>query len=260
MNQLCVVCPVYRQQPAQYRVQHVCDPCEARMARQLVQVSDEWLLLDATPGGGRKERVSGSSEAPIGARIDVLDQLIQIAPQGHARIMTEGDLHISDATYFVTDDEDLAELDDDDEVAFQDTRQRDQIGDVPAVVVLDLIASHWLETRRRDGHQEHRPVPTVPNLTAWLRDRLGWACSHLPDSIDAHADEIRQLCGRLHALNGNVKEKTEPIPATPCRHCGHIALVRVDGRAMCTNCSQYSGSFADAIATAIVKITDQQAA
>lgn len=224
---LCRVCPVYKQQPAQYRVPHVCDPCEARMARQLVQISDEWLLLDATPGGARPERITGTKEAPLGVRADVLDQMLPVG--GHS-----GE-------------------------AIRDP-YRDQTGETPAGVVLDLIASEWLEGRRRDGHREHRPVPTVPNLTAWLRDRLPWACSHLPDSVDAHADEIRQLCGRLHALNGHVKEKTEPIPATPCKHCGHIALVRVEGKAMCTNCSQYSGPFADAIASAIVKITDQQAA
>lgn len=224
---LCRVCPVYKQEPAQYRAPHVCDPCEARIARQLVQISDEWLLLDATPSGGRSERVTGSREAPIGARVDVLDQQLPVTPHAADPIRS----NISD-----------------------------QIGETPAGVVLDLIASEWLEARRRDGHREHRPVPTVANLTSWLRGRLGWACSHLPEAIDAHADEIRQLCGRLHALNGNVKEKTEPIPATPCKHCGHIALVRIDGRAMCTNCSQYSGPFADAIATAIVKITDQQAA
>lgn len=224
---LCRVCPVYKQQPAAYRVPHVCDPCEARMARQLVQISDQWLLLDATPGGSRSERVTGTKEAPLGVRADVLDQLLPVGSHSGEAIRDP---------------------------------YRDQSGETPAGVVLDLIASEWLEARRRDGHREHRPVPTVPNLTGWLRDRLPWACSHLPDSIDAHADEIRQLCGRLHALNGHTKAKTEPIPATPCKHCGHIALVRVEGKTLCTNCSQYSGQFADAMADAIGRIQDQHAA
>ena len=90
--------------------------------------------------------------------------------------------------------------------------------------------------------------------------RLDWACSRLPDSIDAHADEVRRLAGRLRALNGNTKAKTEPIPAEPCKHCGHIALVRVDGRVMCTNCSTYSGQWVDAITGAVAKLTDQEAA
>src|SRR5690606_7289880 len=87
----------------------------------------------------------------------------------------------------------------------------DQVGDAPASVVLDLIADEWREARARDGHREHRPLPTVPVLASWLRDRLDWACSRLPDSIDTHADEIRRLAGRLKALNGNTKARTEPI-------------------------------------------------
>lgn len=219
----CVLCPVYKQNPVYWDDPYACHSCRSRMARQLVQISDEWLLLDATPASGRSERVTGSKEAPIGARVDVLDQQLPVTAN--------------------TADPIRANV-------------GDQIGETPAGVVLDLIVSEWLEGRRRDGYRERRPVPTVSNLTSWLRDRLDWACSHLPDSIDAHADEIRQLCGRLYALNGNVKAKTEPIPATPCKHCGHIALVRVEGQTVCTNCSQYSGPFADAIATAIVKVQE----
>lgn len=222
----CRVCPVHKQQPVYWERPYVCNSCEARMARSLVQISDEWLLLDATPGGGRSERVTGTHEQPIGARVDVLDQML---PASHSEDPIRANIP-------------------------------DQIGDIPATVVLDLIAAEWVEARRRDGYREHRPLPTVPNLTGWLRDRLDWACSHLPDAIDSHADDIRRLCGRLHALNGHTKAKTEPIPATPCKHCGHIALVRIDGKVMCTNCSQYSGQWADAMANAITKISTQEAA
>lgn len=227
MNErICRLDHVYGYQPTPFEQPFVHHACQARLARDLVQIADEWLGLDATPGGGRTDRVSGTHEAPLGARAAVLDQMLPA-------------LH--------TDEPIRANI-------------ADQIGDTPASVVLDLIAAEWLEARRRDGYREHRPLPTVPNLTHWLRDRLDWACSHLPDAIDSHADDIRRLCGRLHALNGHTKAKTEPIPAEPCKHCGHIALVRIDGKVMCTNCSQYSGQWADAMASAITKISDQQAA
>src|SRR5690606_11320781 len=202
-ERICRLDHVYGYEPTPFEQPFVHHACRGRLARDLVSISDEWLALDATPGGGRTERVSGTHEAPLGVRASVLDQML---PAWNAEEPIRANI-------------------------------QDQIGDAPASVVLDLIASEWLEARRRDGHRERRPLPTVANLTSWLRDRLDWACSHLPDSIDSHADEIRRLAGRLKALNGNTRAKTEPIPAEPCKHCGHIALVRIHGRVMCTNCS-----------------------
>lgn len=222
-DRLCRTCHVHGHDPVAWEQPWVCDSCEARMARALVGISDQWLLLDPAPGGGRTERVSGTHEQPIGARVAVLDQILPAGPRSAEPIRAN--------------------------IA-------DQIGDAPASVVLDAIATEWLEARRRAGYREHQPVPTVPNLCSWLRDRLPWAFSHLPDAIDSAADELRRLHGRLRALNGDTKARTEPIPAQPCKHCGHIALVRVEGRAMCTNCSQYSGAFADAMTTAITKIQE----
>lgn len=225
---LCRVCSIFGQTPVHYEHQFVCHYCQSRMARMLVGISDQWLLLDATPGGTQTERVTGSKEAPLGARVDALDQMLPV---------TE---HSSEPIH--------------DWIS-------DQIGAAPSAVILDAIATEWLEGRRRDGYREHRPVPTVHNLTSWLRFRLDWACSHLPDSIDSHADEFRQLAGRLNALNGNTRSRDpEPIPATPCKHCGQIALVRVDGQTICTNCSQYSGPFADLLPAAIVRVTTEHAA
>src|SRR5690606_41854733 len=111
-----------------------------------------------------------------------------------------------------------------------------------------------------DGPRRHRPSPAVPSRASWLRDRLDRACTRLPDPIDTHADEPRRRAGRLKALSGNTRAKTEPIPAEPCRHCGHIALVRIDGRVMCTNCSTYSGQWVDAIAGAVAKLSQEAAA
>lgn len=227
-ERLCRICTVFGQTPVHYEDQFACHSCRSRVARMLVGISDQWLLLDATPGSTASERISGSKEAPLGARVDALDQMLPVTEHSAEPIHD----WISD-----------------------------QIGAAPAAVVLDAIVSEWLEGRRRDGFREHRPVPTVHNLTSWLRDRLEWACSHLPDSIDSHADEIRQLNGRLHALNGNIRSRDpEPVPATPCKRCNQVALVRVDGSMICTNCSQYSGPFADLLAVEIARVTTEHAA
>ena len=226
-ERICRTCSVFGQHPVHYEQPYVCWSCLSRTARLLVSISDQWLLLDSTPTGGQGERVTGSKEAPLGARVDVLDQLLPVG-----------------------------------EFTAQPIRANigDQIGEAPAAAILDAIALEWVGHRRRDGYREHRPVPTVPGLTAWLRDRLEWACTHLPDVIDSNVDEIRRLAGRLHALNGNTRSHDpEPLPATPCKRCGHIALVSVEGVVVCTNCSQYSGSFADAMADAITHVTQQAA-
>jgi hypothetical protein len=232
----CVLCSVYGQEPVHYEHAHVCFACRDRMRHHLNGISDEWRLLDATPSSTAGEKVTGSREAPIGARVDVLDQILPVAELSHARIKMEGSLTVSDPF-------------------------KDQIGEQPAAAVLDLIASDWLAVRRSRGLREHRPVPTVVNLTSWLADRLDWACERLPDSIGDNATEIRSLCGRLHALNGNTRSRDpEPLPATPCKRCGQIALVCVEGQTVCTNCSQYSGPFADLLAVEIARVTTEHAA
>jgi len=225
---LCKLCPVYGQEPVHYEHEYACFSCRGRMKHHLAGIAEQWLLLDATPTGSAGEKVTGSREAPIGARVDVLDQILPVS---------------------MFSDEPIRDL------------YRDQIGDAPAAAVLDAIAKDWLDTRRARGLREHRPVPTVVNLTGWLAGRLDWACERLPDSIGDNAAEIRALCGRLHSLNGNTRSRDpEPLPATPCKKCGHIALVRVDGQTVCTNCSQYSGAWVDAIADAVTRMTDSNAA
>lgn len=72
----CRVCPVYGQEPVHWEYPEVCEPCRKRMRRHLADITDQWLLLDATPGGGNTEKVTGSKEAPLGARVDVLDQML----------------------------------------------------------------------------------------------------------------------------------------------------------------------------------------
>jgi hypothetical protein len=223
----CKVCPAYGQTPVHWEYPHVCESCRGRMRRHLTDITEQWWILDATPGGSNTEKVSGSREAPIGARVDVLDQVLPVTALTHEPIRAN---------------------------------IPDQIGSASTATVLDAIALEWLDTRRARGLREHRPVPTVANLCAWLTDRLDWACERLPDSIDSHALELKQLVGRLYALNGNTRSReAEPLPATPCKWCAQIALVRYEGTVICTNCSQYSGAFADAMADALTHVTQQAA-
>lgn len=225
---LCKVCPAYGQEPVNYEYEHACNSCRARMRRHLHDITEQWLQLDPMPAGGNSERITGSKEAPLGARVDVLDQQLSLG------------LHAAEPIR---------------------ANIGDQVGSAPAVVVLDAIATEWLEVRRARGLREHRPVPTVANLCSWLAFRVDWACDRLPDAIDTHAAELKSLVGRLNALNGNTRSReAEPVPATPCKHCGQIALVRVDGSVICTNCSQYSGPFADLLAVEIARVTSQEQA
>lgn len=222
---LCKVCPAYGQEPVNYEYEHACEACRARMRRHLQDITEQWLRLDATPASGNAERVTGSKEAPLGARVDVLDQILALSPKAHD--------HIHGV-------------------------RGDQVGAAPTVVVLDAIVSEWLEVRRSRGLREHRPVPTVANLCSWLSFRVDWACDRLPESIDTHALELKSLVGRLYALNGSTRTKeAEPLPATPCKKCGQIALVSYEGQVICTNCSQYSGPFHEAMTTAIAQAAQQ---
>lgn len=228
---LCKVCPAYGQEPIHFEYEWACNSCRARMRRHLADITEQWLQLDPMPAGGNSERISGSKEAPLGARVDVLDQQLPVGP-----------------SIWLSEQPIRANI-------------GDQVGSAPAVVVLDAIATEWLEVRRARGLREHRPVPTVADLCSWLAFRVDWACDRLPDAIGSNALELKGLVGRLYTLNGNTRtHDPEPVPATPCGKCGQIALVRVDGQVLCTNCSQYSGPFADLLAVEIARVTTQEQA
>lgn len=224
---LCRACPVYGQQPVHWTYPEVCESCRGRMRRHLNDITEQWWALDATPGGGNSERITGSKEAPLGARVDVLDQMLPVTAHTAEPIRAN---------------------------------VPDQIGAPSAAAVLDAVVSEWLDVRRQRGIRENRPVPTVANLCSWLDYRLDWACERLPDAIDDHALEFKQLVGRLYALNGSTRSReAEPVPGVPCKQCGQIALLRIDGQTVCTNCSQYSGPFHEAMADAIARTASQAA-
>lgn len=102
----------------------------------------------------------------------------------------------------------------------------DQVGLKPAAVVLDSWARDWREVRSAG---ESMPVPTVPHLVAWLRNRLGWALdSH--GAVDEFSDEISGLWRALRAAVGEAPHAPERIYGVPCKRadCDSDALFRTD--------------------------------
>lgn len=133
--ELCVIC--------QYRTPDramVCDGCRRRMEADLVDLVEEWTKLDPAPGQGSGERITGTREKPLPARVTVLDLTI-------SNIMVKA---VNDP-------------------------YRDQAGHIPVVAILDGWARDWAEELR-----QMLPAPTVPNLARWLALRIDWACDTHP--------------------------------------------------------------------------------
>lgn len=192
----CVCCPLYGRDgneghPPANRCDQgwsVCGYCHGRMAGQLKEIPDLFSALDATPGSNPDGgRVSGSKEAPLGVRVAVLDLLL---PAGSGTV--------SDAN-------------------------KDQMGQLPTAVVLDAWVNDWRDYRAMG---EHRPTSAVPVLSSWLSNRLDWAAQNHP-AMDAFAQEIRQLCGALHAaVHGVQKPQRTHRYGVPCRRpeCSYMEM------------------------------------
>lgn len=102
----------------------------------------------------------------------------------------------------------------------------DQVGVKPAAVVLDAWARDWREVR---SAAERLPVPTVPHLVTWLRNRLGWALdSH--GAVDEFSDEISGLWRALRDAVGETPVAAERIYGVPCKRadCDSDALFRTN--------------------------------
>lgn len=167
-----------------------CWACYGRTQQALKEIPGEYSQLDATPGGSPGDtRVSGSTDAPLGVRVAVLD-LIVAAGGG-----TVHDPH------------------------------GDQTGQLPVIPRLDSWVADWIG-RRRAG--EHRPLPTVPVLCGWLLDRLDWACQGHP-AIDDFAGEVRGILGTLRAVNGHTSARPEQMVGVPCKRCDLVSLHRAPG-------------------------------
>lgn len=143
-------------------------------------------------------RVSGSREAPLPLRVDVLDLTMP------ARGGTVHDLH------------------------------GDQIGHVAVASVLDQWVEDWREHRDRG---ERRPEPpTVVVLVDWLGKRLGDACDDHP-AIDEFAADVRRLCRVLRMVTGDGPARPERLPA-PCPGCDLLALTRDHAGVRCRACGE----------------------
>jgi len=104
----------------------------------------------------------------------------------------------------------------------------DQTGHLSVAMELDLIVRDWADQLTADnGHLSRLPVPTVPELAAWLTNRLDWACEHYP-GIGDDARTLTRLRGTLRGVLG----ETEPHPermGAPCPGCDLLTLVRRPG-------------------------------
>jgi hypothetical protein len=119
------------------------------------------------------QRVSGSREAPIPVRLEIVDLTLAAAPDALA----------PDRRGIVYAD--------------------DQTGRVSIATTLGSWVRDWIDER---GEGEHEPVPTVATLVGWLDARLGWACDRHP-AVDEFATEIRELVGALRHAVGQTSDR-----------------------------------------------------
>jgi ribosomal protein L37AE/L43A len=201
-----MTCPICSRREARQR--QVCDPCRARLAAQLWELSDLYSIASAAllPGSRGGQRVSGSRERGLPLAAGVMDLLTPVIRVGGLPVDSTRDL------------------------------VGDQTGRVPVAVVLDSWVRDWIDLR---AMRETRPWPTVPVLRPWLSNRLGWACDHHP-AVDEFAYEV--TC-ELYALRAvlNVSRKKIRL-AEPCPSCQLVkVLVRDPGGGTfveCQNCGE----------------------
>lgn len=106
----------------------------------------------------------------------------------------------------------------------------DQLGELPVALTLDTIVRDWATYT---GEDEHLPVPTVPQLAAWLTARLGWAVRHHPAVAELYGD-LSGLRSRLRPLAYGIDltQWTGKLPGR-CPICRHLTLTAHRGRAEC---------------------------
>jgi hypothetical protein len=138
--------------------------------------------------------VSGSPDARVPIRIDPTDLLAPARP-GSIGVKHRGDWWLVEGG------------------------DPDQIGNLSVATELEWHARQWADIRR-----EGVPLPVVPELAGWLRNRLEWACEHYPD-IAAFAAKLRDLRGALTAAAGRFDAPPESMNA-PCWGCGRLTLIR----------------------------------
>jgi hypothetical protein len=187
MEHLCVV-----DQYRTYEREHVCQACRHRLDALLTEIGDLAAMLpdQLEPGVSGEPRVSGTREAPLPLRADVLDLTLP-ANQGSRGPMVRGALGLDP----------------------------DQVGDLSVATELDTWARDWLNT----GAPGRLPVPTVPSLIGWLRIRLEWACDE-HERVGEFAEDVGDMVRRLRRAVGQVGDRKRvgrcPVTDDEGRSCG----------------------------------------
>lgn len=180
---LCVVCPVFRPaaKPRLPDFPPVCDGCRERVRSELSEIPDLYALIpgELEPTSTAGAKVSGTKAAPLPVRLDALNLLVGA---------TGGDGVIEDP-------------------------DRDQVGAIPPVVVLDQWARDWIEYGWCRG--EHLPPPTVASLASWMLVRLNDALDH-HSAIDEFARELNKALRDIRAVV-QTKKTGEPVGRCPSK-------------------------------------------
>lgn len=144
----------------------------------------------AGPLNGSKSapRVSGSTDAAVPIRIDPTDLLAPARP---------GSLPVAATGYYASD----------------------QVGYLSVATELEFWARDWADQRG-----ERSPLPTVPVLAKWLRDRLDWACRH-HYALDEFAHKLYSIRASLTAAAGRFDAPPQTLDRE-CPHCGTLTLWR----------------------------------
>ena len=188
MTVLCVVCT--HRAPERGMVCEGCRTWTDGILRDIAELHAQ--LPDALmPGAASHEHVSGTPEAPLPLQVAPLDLSM---PARALTLTAAGRAH-----------------------------RDDQTGDLSVASVLDS----WVRDWHGYLYRERLPLPTVPRLVRWLRDRLHWACDNHP-AIDECVAELRDLRGRLRLVLEQTAPKGELL-RVPCSKCDQLTLFRKPG-------------------------------
>lgn len=94
----------------------------------------------------------------------------------------------------------------------------DQIGHLAVATELDFWACDIA-----DILGDPKPVPVVPVLAMWLRERAGWAWDYY-GAVDEMAVKVGRLARTMHAMLNPRQAKAEP-KAAPCPGCATPSML-----------------------------------
>lgn len=218
----CILCPVYRPDadPREPDRPPVCEGDRRRLAHELAEVvelhhglanpdpehaapssverdrqgrrREVWadLLAAPIPGQSSQPSVSGTRDRVVPANLTAVDLTLparQPNPTAQARLNPE-----------------------------------DTVGHLSAATVLDQWVRDWRDLLWPD---HHLPVPTVPELAAWLSNRVDAACDRHP-AVDEFAAELHHLHGALRVALGETKPAPTVMLAVTCKRCDAVSQLK----------------------------------